>query len=123
MWGSFGEITFKSGFSPRTLKETKNYSFRVHKPVNNPLLYEFTGEDEKTLDITLTLNRAFVKVEEALRKLEEYAEQGKAQSLVIGTKYFGEYVIRKIEKVYEEILPNGEVFSVQLTLKLAKVPK
>ncbi len=123
MWGSFGEITFKSGFSPNTLKEIKNYSFRVHKPVNNPLLYEFTGEDENTLDIAITLNRAFVKVEEAVRKLEEYAKEASPQSLVIGKTYLGKYVIRSMEKVYEEILPNGEIFTVQLTLKLSEVPR
>ena len=121
-WGSFGKVTFKSGFSPRTIKEVKDYSYKIHKPINKPLLYEFTGEDKKNLEITVILNRAFVKVEEALNTLEEYAKEASPQSLVIGKNYFGRYVIKRMEKIYEEILPNGEIFSVQLVLKLSKVP-
>lgn len=122
-WGAFGEITFKTGFAPKSLKESKTYSYRVHKPVKSLPLYDFTGKDEENLEIQITLSRAFVKVSEALRKFEEYAESAEPKTLVIGKTYMGEYIIRSLEKVYEEILPSGEIFQVSLTLKLSKVPK
>ncbi len=123
MWGSFGEIVFKSGFSPKSLKESVDYSYKAHKLVGQDVLYDFTGKGEESLEITITLNRAFVNVEEAINTLEEYAREGLPQRLVIGKRHLGKYVIRKMEKVYEEILPNGEIFTVQLTLKLSEVPK
>ena len=55
-FGSFGEIVFRTVFSPKRLKEAKSYSYKVHKPVNTEVLYEYLGKDEESLEISIVLN-------------------------------------------------------------------
>ena len=121
-WGSFGDIIFKTGFSPSPgISQKLNYTLPKHRVIFTYPLIDFTGEDIETLELPIVLNRAFIKPEEAVLKLKEFAEKGEDKPLVIGKLYLGRYVIEGIETMVEETLEDGTLWQVKFKVKLIKV--
>ena len=121
MGGSFGEITFKTGFSPKSVKRSNAYRQKIHETFNEYPLIDFLGESLETLELNVELSYFFTDIVKTIEKLKEYARKGEAKPLVIGKLYTGRWIIEKIERIYEETDPLGNLMKVNLTLKLMKV--
>ena len=106
-WGSFGEIIFKTGFSPQNLKRSNTYRYKKHETFSEYPLLEYTGEGIESIEITIQLSSYFTDIVKTIEKLKEYAKEGKANPLVVGKLYTGKWVIEKIDRVYEETDPQG----------------
>ena len=120
-WGSFGEITFKTGFTPKSVKRSNAYRQKAHETFNEYPLVDFLGESLETLELNIELSYIFTDVVKTIEKLKEYARKGEAKSLVIGKLYTGRWIIERIERVYEETDTQGNLLFVNLTLKFVKV--
>lgn len=77
-----------------TLSESGSASYASHQRVQAKELPEFTGTSPGKIDIEMLLSSYLgAKPHAELRKIRQATETGKVMVLVIGHRYYGQYVI------------------------------
>ncbi len=79
------------------------------------------GEDTEEIELTIELSYLFTDVAKTIDAFKELAKEGKPQRLIIGKLNTGKWVIREIQRTYEETDREGNLLKAVLTLRLLKV--
>ena len=120
-WGSFGDVSFQVGTTPKTIKRTNRYRYAKHDVVNTYPHFSFMGEDTEKIELSIELSYLFTDVANTIDKLKEMAEKGEPYRLIIGKLNVGKWVIEGIEVNYQETDTEGNLLKAVLTLRLIKV--
>ena len=120
-WGSFGDINFQVGTTPKAVRRTNRYRYTKHDVVNTYPHFSFMGEDLEKIELSIDLSYLFTDVAKTIDKLKEMAQEGKPYCLMIGKLNTGKWVIEEIERTYQETDTEGKLLKATLTLRLIKV--
>ena len=120
-WGSFGNISFKLGTTPKVVKRTNRYRYVKHDVVNRYPHFGFMGEDTEEIELTIELSYLFTDVAKTIDTFKEIAEGGKPQRFILGKLNTGKWVIKEIQRTYQETDREGNLLKAVLTLRLLKV--
>ena len=120
-WGSFGDVSFQVGTTPKTIKRSNHYRYAKHDVVNTYPHLSFMGEDVEEIELSIDLSYLFIDVAKTIDKLKEMAEKGEPYRLIIGKLNTGKWVIEEIERTYQETNAEGNLVKASLTLRLIKV--
>jgi phage protein U len=120
-WGSFGNISFKLGTTPKVIRRTNRYRYIKHDVVNRYPHFGSMGEDVEEMELTVELSYIFTNVAKTIDAFKELAQKGKPQRLVIGKLNTGKWVITEIQRAYQETDREGNLLKANLTLKLIKI--
>ena len=120
-WGSFGDVSFKVGTTPRNIKKSNRYRYAKHDVVNTYPHISFMGEDVEKIELSMDLSYLFMDVAKTIDRLKEMAQEGKPYRLIIGKLNTGKWVIEEIDRTYQETDAEGNLLKATLTLKLIKV--
>jgi len=121
-FGAFGEIPFEiQGINPKAFRERLSRGKPKHRIVNGYPLIEDTGENERVVELTISIAYPFSNDPEATyKKLKRLMDDAQPQLLVIGQEVLGEFTIEEMEKV-PEFAPDGSVRKLTVSLKLVEV--
>jgi len=121
-FGAFGEIPFEiQGINPKSYRERLSRGKPKHRIVNGYPLIEDTGENERVIELTISIAYPFSDdPESTYKKLKKLMDDVQPQLLVIGQEILGEFTIEEIEKS-PEFAPDGSVRKLTVTLKLVEV--
>jgi len=120
-WGSFGDVSFQVGMTPKAIRRSNRYRYAKHDVVNTYPHFSFMGEDVEKIEMSIELSYLFADVAKTIDKLKEMAEEGKPYRLIIGKLNTGKWVIEEIERTYQETDTEGNLIKATLNLKLAKI--
>lgn len=124
--GSLGNIVFSvSSRKIETiagLKQSGSAAFSEHKRHNGSSILEFTGKNADEISFSMTLSTELgVRVENEIKKIVNYEQNGTALRLVLGKRVYGSYrwVITKHSVSYKFFDKRGVpvVADVSITLK------
>ena len=121
-FGAFGDIPFEiQGINPKSYRERLSRGKPRHRIVNGYPLIEDTGENERVIELTISIAYPFSNDPEATyKRLKRLMDDAQPQLLVIGQEVFGEFTIEEMEKS-SEFAPDGSVRKLTVTLKLVEV--
>ena len=121
-FGAFGDIPFEiQGINPKSYRERLSRGKPRHRVVNSYPLIEDTGENERVIELTISIAYPFSNDPEATyKRLKRLMDDAQPQLLVIGQEVLGEFTIEEMEKV-PEFAPDGSVRKLTVTLKLIEV--
>ena len=120
-WGSFGDVSFQVGVTPKAIRRTNRYRYAKHDVVNTYPHLSFMGEDVEKVELSIDLSHLFTDVVKTIDRFKDMAEEGKPYRLIIGKLNTGKWVIEEIERTYQETDVEGNLLKATLTLKLIKV--
>lgn len=120
-WGSFGDLSFRFGNTPKVVRRTNRYRYIPHNVINTYPHFGYMGEDVERIELQIELSYLFEDVARAIDRLKEMAKQGKPYRLMIGKMNTGMWVIEEIDRTYEETDREGKLLKAVVTLKLLKV--
>lgn len=128
--GSLGDIIFSVSSEKvetlNNLKYTKSVNFSEHKRHNTTSILEYTGRNADEISFKITLSYLLgVNVEDELKKIEEYTQQGKLLKMVLGKTIYGSYrwVITKYTVNYKYFDRLGDVVNAEVSLNLKEYCK
>lgn len=123
--GSLGDIVFsvssKMVETLNNLKYTKSANYTGHQRHNGDEMLEYTGRNAAEVSFSITLSYALgVKVEEELKKIDNYTKYGKILKFVLGKQIIGSYrwVIAKYTVTYKQFDKYGEIVTTDVSLSL-----
>lgn len=121
-FGALGEIPFEiQGINPKSYRERLSRGKPKHRIVNGYPLIEDTGENERVIELTISVAYPFSDDPEATyKKLKKLMDDAQPQLLVVGQEVLGEFTIEEMEKSPEFAL-DGSVRKLTITLKLVEV--
>ena len=96
--GAFGEIDFNLKFNPKDINEKRTWRLIKQALLNGYPAYQFLGEDERTINLSLTLHRVFSDIKKSEKKIIDYANENEIKTLVIGEQIMGRFAIRSYSR-------------------------
>ena len=120
MWGSLGDIVFQLLKTPNKLRTTNRYRLPVLTPVRGNPFVQYTGDDPQEIELSILFHSSFCSPEEEIERLK--ALKGLKLPLVIGNQKWGDFAIEEIRTEVRETTKDGELISVEVSLKLKEVP-
>lgn len=125
MIGYWGELIFetsdKSLQYPQNLTRTASGRYATHYTSNGNRPYkEFLGAEHGQITFTMHFDYRFTDVRKSLDSLVEWTNEGKAGTLVIGTKPLGydKWVCVNLSEEWKEIMQNGFVAAADVRVTL-----
>lgn len=121
---ALGNIVFE--VSSNTIKTFNNFSrsrkarIAKHDIIGHKPKLEFQGIDLADISFNIYLNEGLgINIERELRNLDDIFINGMAASLVIGSKYYGDFLITGIDENVKYTYRNGnsQVCEVPITLQ------
>lgn len=120
-WGALGEVLFKSFFSPKDFQDSRRWRVQTQQLVQGYPSHQMTGEDERTVRMTIELHNEFSDLTKAHIDLTDLAEKQIPRGLVVGTETLGMFTVREMPRTIIETLPNGTIIAVSYQLTLVEV--
>lgn len=128
--GSLGDIIFSVSSEKietlSDLKYTESVNFSEHKRHNTASILEYTGRNSAEMSFKITLSYLLgVNVEDEIKKIAEYTQQGKLLKLIIGKTVYGSYrwVITKYTVNYKYFDKYGDIVNADISLNLKEYCK
>ncbi|MCD8139332.1 MAG: phage tail protein [Planctomycetaceae bacterium] len=121
--GGFGDVVFEvSADTVRTIERFQRESAAIyadHMTGTGKPSSEFTGLDLDQISLTMTLHLGLgLKPADEVDRLIEMKDSGKAHPLLLGTKVYGFFTIRKVSETVETFLGAiPAVVRVELSIK------
>lgn len=110
MIGILGEHVFEIFNTPRELKEVNKYSYTAIDTPQQKIA--FTGKNLREIELTVTLLRSYVDIEQEIKNLKAQAEKEESLKLILGNVVYGDFVVESIEVL------KTNINRADLTLKL-----
>lgn len=120
-WGALGEVLFKSFFSPKDFQDSRRWRVQPQQLVQGYPSHQMTGEDERSVRMTIELHNEFSDLTKAHIDLTDLAEKQIPRGLVVGTETLGMFTVREMPRTIIETLPNGTIIAVSYQLTLVEV--
>lgn len=105
------------------MKQTIKGRWAVQEPILGKPYPEFLGPGQRTISLPIYLSAMHgVRPRKTMERIEESVEDGTPYSLIIGNKKVGSYqwVILEMSEAWGEIIEDGRLVSVNLTLSLGE---
>lgn len=123
MIGNIGDIPFiASEAKLRTFQQMKkDYSARYasHEVIGKKPTLEFIGPDIMKANLTIRLETAKgINIQSEIDALKDIIEEGEDQPLIIGKKYFGQFVIKSMSQDDKVTDNRGVIRLAVITLSL-----
>lgn len=125
MIGTLGGIVFQASTEVvRTFKElSRSRQARIHKHMvisQKPRL-EFLGMDTDaiTIPVRLDVSRGVNPMKE-LQLMQDLMSSGERLAMVIGGKYYGDFVIEKLDETHERTDGQGNILVASVNMSLTE---
>lgn len=121
MFASLGTISFQVIASPTKFERSKKYHFQKIDVIGAPPVLQWTGDDLKEIDWSITLHQLWCNPTQTIESIEKLAEQHAAQALVLGSGYnVGNFVISefKVKQLWQAT--DGTVIAAECQLQLTE---
>ncbi|MBD5112692.1 MAG: phage tail protein [Ruminococcaceae bacterium] len=123
--GYLGDIVFSVSSNqvktPNNIKYSNSANYSEQKRHNASPILEYTGYNLASISFKMTLSYLLgVKVEDELKKIDDYMKIGKLLKFVLGKRCYGSYrwVITKYSVDYQTFNVKGEVVTADITISL-----
>lgn len=120
-WGAFGDVLFKAFFAPKSFEDVRRWRVQAQQLVQGYPSHQLSGEDERTVRMTIELHNEFTDLTKAHLDLTDMAERQIPRGLVVGSFTLGVFVVRDMPRTILETLPSGSVIAVSYQLTLVEV--
>lgn len=101
-YAQWGDIIFQV-VEFRSVKEENEYIYAEHETIFPPSSLQWMGTELRKVGMSVRWHNQFCNPEESYQKLKELAQKGEAQKLIIATKVWGDFVIKKIAGEFVQI--------------------
>lgn len=125
MIGYFGDIIFETSdkriLNFIGLRVDGEGRFATHEPIGKKPAIEYIGPALQKITFTINLNGNHgVKPREEMERWLIKAENGEAETLVIGGKPLGtdKWIVRSVSEAWDTIFNGGELFSGKIEVSL-----
>lgn len=112
-------VSRKKKFSFNNLTKNKEARWSEHQIIGKKAKLEFLGPGVDTIqfDVVLDVNLG-IKPMKVLKTIEKAVENGTANYMFIGKNRIGsnKWCIEKVTENYRNILPNGSISRIELTI-------
>ncbi|MGR5240225.1 phage tail protein [Photobacterium damselae] len=120
-WGGWGDIVFKTMSSPSSVNDSRKWRVQSQAVINGYPQHQFTGEDERTLSLSITLHNEFADLTAMQNDLLAQANTDIAYPMIIGHSVLGTFKCRSIDKSYDDTTTEGIVIATTYKLGLVEV--
>ncbi len=120
-WGSLGDISFRTTYTPGELQSTRRWRYTPHQFVVGYPAHDFHGEDEHRLNFKIELHAEFIDPWQAYQALRAQADSGQAHTLMIGSRYLGEFAIRSMQQTLGQTDLAGNLVHLSLQIEAMEV--
>ncbi len=125
MVGKYGDIVFETSdrriLSFNSLNQNVNGRWSSHAVIGKKERAEFNGPGKRKVTFKMTFCATLgIRPREMLEKLENMAENGKVDYLVIGGKAIGEnrFAMTSISETWDTVYSRGELAKASVTVTL-----
>lgn len=120
--GGFGPVVFEVSdqriLTWSSLSRTKRAKFGTHNVMNSKQRLEFQGVDLQDVSMTIRLNSEFTHPEAEIKKMLDMVEEGKAHTLLLGSKVIGKFVLQRMRETRKYTDGAGNILTAEISLKL-----
>lgn len=118
-WGVWGSVVFKTLSTPSSLKDRRRWRIQSQGVINGYPHHQSMGEDERVINISITLHNDFIDITMMEKALISQAKGD--EILVIGTEIIGDFALRDMSKSYDDTTASGTIISASYSLTLVQV--
>lgn len=121
--GSFGMVSFQASSSLtetiNNLKWTSSASYHQHKVHGQMVVPEFTGLDADKIVFDMTLSAYLgINPSREMQKLKMMLESRTYYPLILGTDYYGRWLLTNLSRDVQYIHKNGELLQAKVNVTL-----
>lgn len=120
-WGALGGVLFKSFFVPKDFQDSRRWRIQPQQLIQGYPSHQSTGEEERTVRMTIDLHNQFTDLTKAHVALTDMAEKQIPRGLVLGTETLGMFAVREMPRTITETTPTGIIVAVSYQLTLVEV--
>lgn len=121
LWGAWGLCVFKTLSTPSSFTDSRRWRVQPQSVINGYPKHQFTGEDERSSNISMTLHNDFCDLAKVHNQLLAQSNSPESEPLVIGSDVLGLFKCKSLTRSYDETTPEGVLIAVTYTLNLVEV--
>lgn len=120
-WGALGDVTFQTHTAPGSVSDNRSWNWQPQKLINGYPAHQAGGENERSMQLEITLHNRFSNISDMYQKLLTMAQNQIPRALVIGSDARGKFALKGIRETLTSTTPEGVLIEVRYSLQLIEV--